>query len=194
MKGRIYKLTDNTNGNVYYGSTIQEINSRISRHKASYKLYLDGKNRYITSFGIIKNKDYKIELVEENEFETKYDLHERERYYIENNDCVNKVIPNRTIQEYREVNEENITKQNKEYRKKNKENIAEKSKKCYEVNEEYYKKKNKEWRENNKEKIKKYQEYFKEKVSCVCGDIIRRDGLSKHKKSKKHLDKIIQDT
>ena len=158
MKGRIYRIIDNTNGNVYYGSTIKEINKREIRHKAGYKLYLHGKlTKYTTSFCIIKNKDYKIELVEENEFETKRDLYERERYYIENNDCVNKQIPNRTDEEYKEYH--------KEYSKK------------------YY--------ETNKEKI---AEKKKEKITCECDAIVCRTTLSRHKKSKKHLDKIIQDT
>ena len=117
MKCRIYKLIDNTNGNVYYGSTIQQLNKREINHKADYKRYLDEKHTYITSFEIIKNNDYKIELVEEIEFETKDALHERERFYIENNDCVNKNIPNRTMKEYL-----------KEYNKENKEKIAEKKK------------------------------------------------------------------
>ena len=128
MKGRIYKLFDNTNGNVYYGSSIQEINKRISSHKADYKRYLEGLSYYTTSFGIIKNNDYKYELVEENNFDTKYDLHERERYYIENFDCINKVIPNRTDEEhkeqmleYRENNKEKIATRMKEYNEKNKE-------------------------------------------------------------------------
>ena len=140
---------------------------------ACYKRYLEGISRYITSFDIIKNNDYKYELVEENEFETKYDLHERERYYIENFDCVNKVIPNRTDKEY-----------HKEYRKNNQEYLKEYRKKYYKENKE----KKREYYETNKEK---FAEKNKEKVSCECGAIVSRDALTRHKKRKIHLDKII---
>tara|TARA_R110002153_G_C13129987_1_gene479811 strand:+ start:176 stop:760 length:585 start_codon:yes stop_codon:yes gene_type:complete len=194
MKGHIYKLIDNTNGNVYYGSTTQEINKRENNHKSSYKRYLDGKYNYITSFGIIKNNDYKFELIEENEFETKYDLHQRERYYIENFDCVNKVIPYRTdeenkvkMKEYNKENKEKIDEYQKEWLKKNKERNKETKKVYWEENKEYFKEKRKEWLEKNKN----YKEKRKEKITCECGAIIRRDSLTRHKRTKKHLDKII---
>ena len=48
----------------------------------------------------------------------------------------------------------------------------------------------KEYREKNKEKIreknKKNKEKIKEKVECGCGSVVRKDGLSQHKRSKKH--------
>ena len=74
MKGRIYKIIDITNCNVYYGSTTQEINKRIAGHKKDYKRYLVGKHEFVTSYVIIKNNDFNFDLVEENEFETKRDL------------------------------------------------------------------------------------------------------------------------
>ena len=172
MKGYIYRLKDNTNGNIYYGSTIQNINKRMSKHKNHYKRYLEGKNSYLYSFEIIKNNNYNVEIVEEVECETKYELLKRERYYIENFDCINKKIPNRTYKEWLEKHKD----YQKEYNKKNKEQRKEKSK-------IYYK--------NNYEKIKDYKT---EKITCECGDIVNRANLSKHKKSKKHLNKTIQDT
>jgi Uri superfamily endonuclease len=33
--GKIYKIIDNTNGNVYYGSTVQTLGERLSRHISS---------------------------------------------------------------------------------------------------------------------------------------------------------------
>ena len=177
MKGYIYRIIDNTNGNIYYGSTINKINIRLTKHKTDYKGYLEGNRNYTTSFSIIKNNNYKYELVEEVECETKYELYTRERYYIENNICVNKQVPNRTRIEYYKDNIEYFKEYDKEYRKINKE-----IKRLYdkEYGKEYYK--------NNLEKIK---EYRKVKVSCECGVILNRECLSRHKKTKKHLNKII---
>ena len=47
----------------------------------------------------INNTD--IILVESYPCENKNELHSRERYYIENNNCVNKIIPTRTSKEFK---------------------------------------------------------------------------------------------
>jgi len=37
---KIYKIIDNTNGNIYIGSTVKTLSLRIAQHRASYvKLY-----------------------------------------------------------------------------------------------------------------------------------------------------------
>ena len=50
MKGFIYRIYDNTNGNVYYGSTFQGVSQRIADHRSNYKQYLKGKCRNVKSF------------------------------------------------------------------------------------------------------------------------------------------------
>ena len=140
---KIYKIVDNTNGNIYIGSTTEPtLARRLQKHKASYNQYIQGKQNFITSFNIIKNGDYDIILLEKCEnIKSKDELHARERYFIENNVCVNKNKPHRT---------------NKEYKQDNKEQITEKAK-------EYYKTKGKELYELNKDKIKEYYELNKDK-------------------------------
>lgn len=117
MVYKIYKITDNTNDNVYFGSTKKSLAERRAKHKYHYKKYLEGKFKYITSFIIIKNDDYIFEIVEE--VKNKEDLKIRERYYIDNNKCVNKNIPSRSLKEskknYYDNNKEKILKQKKEY-------------------------------------------------------------------------------
>ena len=101
---KIYRIIDNTNGNVYIGKTDQKyLSDRLSSHKYDYKR---GKN--CSSGKIIKNGDYKIELIEETQDES------RERYWILNTECVNKVIPGRNIKESK-----------KNWRDKNKDKIKE---------------------------------------------------------------------
>lgn len=127
--GKIYKIIDNTNNNVYVGSTCKNLSSRLADHRTSYKRYLKGAIRYITSFDVIKNNDYDIVLIEKCPCDDKDELHKRERFYIENTpNCVNKVIPTRTGKEYEEHNKDNIRVRKLEYRIKHFELIIQKRK------------------------------------------------------------------
>ena len=86
MKYKIYKLIDNTNGNIYIGMTTN-LRRRLSQHK--------NKDNDCLSRKIIANGDYRIELIEETDDKT------RERYWIENTECINIQIPGRTLKERR---------------------------------------------------------------------------------------------
>jgi hypothetical protein len=122
----IYKIIDNTNNNVYYGSTKYKIEQRLKQHINAYNSYLKKNIRKCAVVNIIQNNDYRIELVEE--VGEGIDPKDRERYYIENFDCINITIPNR----------------------KHKERV----KLHYENNKEKYKENARLWRLNNKEKAK----------------------------------------
>tara|TARA_R100000951_G_C2618505_1_gene173627 strand:- start:518 stop:895 length:378 start_codon:yes stop_codon:yes gene_type:complete len=78
---KIYKIVDNTNGNIYYGSTKQRLLSkRIGRHREA--------TNTCSSKIIIKNNDYFYELVEKCNLDN---IKERERYYINSTDkCINR--------------------------------------------------------------------------------------------------------
>lgn len=99
MKGIIYKLYCLTSGLTYYGSTIQPVEVRLYYHE---------KNPTTTSSKIIEKGTYKIEPVEEIEFEDKKDLLMREAYHIRNNKCINKNIPGRTAKEWWIENDYNL--------------------------------------------------------------------------------------
>ena len=47
-----------------------------------------------------------LSTLEKVEFEEKFELNNRERFYIENNKCVDRSVPNRTNKEYYEANRE----------------------------------------------------------------------------------------
>ena len=139
---KIYKIIDNTNGNVYIGRTIKKyLYQRLSEHKSH--------NTTCMSREIIKNGDYKIELIEETDDKT------RERYWIENTDCINMMFPGRTKKEYYETNREKIHEQQKEYYEDNKEKIYEQQK---------------EYREKNKEKYLQYKKEYKKYINSMGGD------------------------
>ena len=156
-KSKIYKIVCNITGLIYIGSTSQTLCQRLQDHKKNYKRYLNEKFPFISSFKIIENNNYDIILVENFPREKKEELHSRERYWIENTECVNMVISTRTHREWYQDNKEKLKKHMKKYRENNKEKIKE----YYENNKE----KIKEYYENNKEKKKEYYENNKEKIN-----------------------------
>ena len=82
------------------------------------------------------------------------------KYYIENKD---------KVKQYQEDNKEHIKERKKQYRLNNIEDVKEKGKHHY---------------EKNKEEICEKQ---KEKTICECGCEVRLNGLSRHKRSAKHI-------
>ena len=115
-KSKIYKIYSYENDDVYYGSTCDTLCRRMTGHRNSYKRYKEGKFCYITSFKILELTSAKIELVENFPCNSKEELLQREGFYIRNNNCINKYIPDRTKNEYdimyRESNKEKLNKQN----------------------------------------------------------------------------------
>jgi hypothetical protein len=121
--GKIYKIVGS--GLTYFGSTCETtLARRLAKHISTYKCYKNGKGSYIRSYDIIELGEYTIVLLEKFSCECKDELHARERFYIENNACVNKNIPNRTNAEYRQDNKDLIILQKKEYYVHNIENIS----------------------------------------------------------------------
>ena len=126
MKGIIYKIECNETGEVYYGSTTQSLNRRMILHKSKCKCWKETNGRdYVTSFQIIERGNYSYSLIETVECEDRRQLEARERFYIENNECVNKIVVGRTHQEslkaYRDTHKEEI----KAYYEANKDHFKE---------------------------------------------------------------------
>ena len=163
-KGKIYQIVDNTNNNIYIGSTCKTLKERLSEHKCSYKRFLKGLFPIVKSFDILKNDDYQIELLENCDIKTKQELLARERYYIENNICLNKYIPGRTDKEWREANKD----KHKQYRDANKDKIK--------IYCDAY-------RDANKDKQK-------EKCDCICGGKFTIRNKARHIKTTKHQEFI----
>jgi len=156
--GFIYKIYDNTNGNVYYGSTKDTLSKRMAGHRTHYKRWVAGKTKCCKSFDIIKNEDYAYSLVEQVEYENRMELLQRERWYIENNECVNKNVPARTKKEshkaYREEHKEERNEYSKEYYIDNIETEKERVREYYHNNREHSITRNRKWKDDNKEKLK----------------------------------------
>lgn len=144
INGKIYKLIDNTNNNIYIGSTIQTLKKRLNCHIK----HNNNNSSNLCSGLIIKNGDYQIILIEDYPCNNKRELEFREQYYIDNNKCIN--IKN-AYTDQKEYNKEYF----KEYRIKNKDNL---------------KKKKKEYQNKNKDKLKVYLKEYNYYKNSWCGD------------------------
>ena len=184
---KIYKLVCNKTGLTYIGSTCQKLLSqRLSGHVRNYKCWKNGKTNYVTSFKIIENNDYYMELLEAVPCSSFDELAKKERHYVESIDCVNKSIPGRTNKEYQQDNKENNKEKRKQYYENNKEKIKQYYENNKENNKENTKEKRKQYYENNKEKIKQYYENNKENIKCSrCGCEVMKKTLSIHQRTLK---------
>ena len=86
-------------------------------------------------------------------------------------------IAGRTKNEYDDDNREHKT----EYYQNNKEYINQQHKQYRENNKEYIKEQKKQYYDINKEKVL-------EPIKCECGCIVTRRCLSRHRKTKKHIE------
>jgi len=117
----------------YYGSTTSALATRRSNHKSDFKRYTDNTGNYCSSFKLFALGIPDIVLVESFKCENKEELHARERYYIDNFECVNKNRPSRTKDEKLIYDREF----SKDYYKIHKDEIKECRKSQYKTRKEY---------------------------------------------------------
>jgi len=156
--GIVYKLTSDTN-QFYYGKTFRNIKRRMCEHK------------HRKTF-----ENFTFEIIEESE-DIDY-INEREVYYINNFECINK------------VKHKTAKQRNNEYRERNRELINIRQKEKYherkEEQREHIRKTNNESYQRNKNNL-----YNTETIICACGSCILKKTKARHEKTKKHL-KFIQ--
>ena len=174
QNGKIYSIRSHQTDKIYVGSTTQSLSKRMSAHRTAYKKYIINNDIYVTSYDILKYDDAYIELIELYPCYSKEELHRREGQIIRATNCVNKCIPGRDRTEY-----------DKQYYQDNKEQIMLQKKQYYVQNKEQKYTYNKQYYDQNKEMIN-------QKITCECGSEIVKQGLSRHKKSKIHLTKMLE--
>ena len=160
--GKIYMIESLSAGLVYYGSTCLPLSKRLSSHKSEYNRAKQNLRNSVTSHQILDCPDYKIFLVERYPCNTKEELLSREAYYIRNNECVNKNVPNRSQKEWQDEHKEQKKQQDKE--RNSKEEI----------------------KERKRENEMKYRELNKERLNE------RRRELYKLKKSLQNITPIVE--
>lgn len=191
-RGKIYKLCckDANITDIYVGSTLNHYKRKHGHKKdcndPKRKRYNSSLYQFIRANGGFDNWD--IIVLEEYDAENKNDLLWKEREWIErlkpslnhtNRPIITHEEKKEYYEEYYEENKERILERLKEYRQNNKEKIKKRDKKYYEANREKL--------------LEHYRKYSSEKVECeICKVSFRRDSLSKHKKTKKHINNLEQ--
>ena len=160
-RGKIYKIEpiiEHEEQEIYIGSTtLKYLSSRLVDHRAHYKKWksnLHGKIMCFELFDKYGSDNCVITLIENVNANTKEELLQRERHYIQSMKCINKFVPLRTQKEHYIDNIEHAKNIRKIYYENHKEETAEYQKKWREENKELKQALDKQYRENNIEKIK----------------------------------------
>lgn len=199
QEGKIYKIYNTINDDIYVGSTCLKLCERMRNHRSSVN-----HSRYI-DYNIYKAfrehgvENFYIELIEKCPCHDKDELRKKEGEYIRKlRPTLNMRIAGRTtkeyynehkeylaqvIKEYRENNKDYIREMQKQYYKNNKDSLMEMAKQYRETNKELIREKKKQSYEHNKEAIR---EYRSETITCECGCIVTKHHLLRHKRSAKH--------
>lgn len=99
--GKIYKLVNTVDDDIYVGSTHHPLTVRLSLHKYHGKIKSSKVYQHFNSIGL---HNIRIELIEDYPCTCRKELEDRERYWIETlKPTLNKNIPSRTKEEMREI-------------------------------------------------------------------------------------------
>ena len=189
QNGKIYTIrckSDNTL--IYVGSTITTLSRRLAEHKSKSKKY---NTRKIYQSINDNWDDWYIELYEVYPCENKEQLNKREGEITREIGTLNYQIAGRSYEEWREDNIDKVKLAQQEYNKNNAEKIKEQTKLYRENNKDKKREQDKLYRENNKDKLNEQsKERWKQYITCECGCISTKYGLSKHLKTKRHIEGI----
>jgi hypothetical protein len=162
MKGYVYKLWSFEGDDIYIGSTIQKLSTRLGKHKSTF-------NSCTSKILFQKYKNIKIECLEVVEFNDKMELKAKEGDWQRKLKCVNYQIAGHI----RTPEEDRL--KCKKYYDENKEQQQERCRKYMKEHDETQKEKHKLW--------------SKQQIVCECGCRLSQGSLYIHLKSKKHLNK-----
>ena len=187
QNGKIYKLINIEGTLTYIGSTTQSLAKRKANHHSNYKNWINGTYHFVSSYKIFDDDEdgCQIVLLEAFPCETKEELEKRERYYIENNECVNKVRPTRTQKEYYEDNKDKILEMNRKYRSNNEDQYQKYQNQYREENKEKLQEQKKNYYKDNKDKINNNVKIYRENNKEKCNDNDKAKKLKNPEKYKK---------
>jgi len=200
MKGVIYKIYHKDNEDICYIGSTTDLNKRKAKHKSSCNNE-KSKDHNLKLYQIIRENgswdSFQFNIIEEVCCETKRELHQKEDEYINTlNPIMNcrKSFGAETKEEYKKQyyidNKEQINENAKKYRIDNKEQIKKRDNQYRIDNREKINENAKKYRDDNRERL---NENAKKKITCECGCKVSYSIISKHRKSKKHLN-LIQHT
>ena len=145
QKGKIYKIVDLNEEMMYIGSTTKDtLAQRMAQHRSTYKKQYTSSHDIFDTYGI---ENCKILLIENYPCNSRDELNKREGELIRQFDCVNKLIPGRTLKQYYNENKVKLCENQKIYDAQHKPQIAIKQKK---------------WRAENTQRISEYNKAYRE--------------------------------
>ena len=103
INGKIYKITNNVDSDIYIGSTTNSLQLRFAVHILTAK-YSKSKHRLLyRKMNLLGGENFKIELVDEITCHDKQDLKVLEGYYILQLGTLNHNVAGRTIKDWRVI-------------------------------------------------------------------------------------------
>jgi pyruvate/2-oxoacid:ferredoxin oxidoreductase beta subunit len=201
QNGKIYTIRSRSRHDlVYVGSTTQTLSKRFGEH---ITLRNPTASKHIVDIG-----DAYIELIENCPCSNREELNRREGEVMRSMDCVNKQVPGRTKQEWRQDHQERLKQNHKDYHTNNKERLNERTKNWRKDNPSYMKDYNQRYQEEHSEQLKQYKHEYRQNnnkkiadalkqhyqakksiQTCICGSTYnygRKQNRTVHYRSKKH--------
>lgn len=134
-RAKVYKLVNSCDDEIYVGSTCEPLHKRLYKHKQKAKLTPERRvYQHLLDIGF---DNVSIILIENFACESKEELLQRERYWIDElQPSLNKVLPTRTRQQWFHDNAEKVREYQEKYRLEHAEIARERSAKWYEENRE----------------------------------------------------------
>ena len=128
-KTKIYKIMSFLGDKVYVGSTTKDrLSERMAEHRKNYKVWKAGKTGKTNSFELFE--EYGVEnctiiLLERYPCNSKDEKNAKEAFYIQSMNCVNRMLPGRTMKQYTLDHRDEIKIKNTNYYITNKDKIRE---------------------------------------------------------------------
>ena len=169
-KGKIYKVLNTLDDEVYIGSTFQPLSNRMTGHRKScfYSKHMTDRHKLYKHMRDIGKDKFYIELIKDFPCETKWQLFAEEGIHIREIGTLNEKIAGRSGKQYKEDHKERYKSYAKEYHLQNQDKIRERAHNHYWANREHCK------------------AYRIETVTCECGVVLSRTNKSIHLKSQQH--------
>ena len=86
---KIFKIVSENTPDIYYGETVNPLSKRRALLNSDYKLYKQGKKKYIPPFDLFDKGSIKFILVESYPCKSRDEALARLHHYVTSNECIN---------------------------------------------------------------------------------------------------------
>lgn len=178
QNGRVYKIWNTIDGEIYVGSTTQPLSKRMWRHKNDSMKAIPPQriHKHMKDLGA---DNFSIELIEEFPCNNVEQLHKKEGEWVRKIATLNDRIPGRTFQEYMDENKTKKSDYDRQYYQDNKDKLLNYQQTYAAENKEKIRESKRNYYENNKEK-------FLERQLCICGESTTKQHKLRHERGQIH--------